>query len=27
VAIVLKPDGTRRFYAVKGLDAGTMKKE
>ena len=24
VAIVLKPDGTRRFYAVKGLDAGTM---
>ena len=27
VAIVLKPDGSRRFYAVKGLDAGTMKKE
>ena len=26
-AVVLKPDGTRRFYAVKGLDAGTMKKE
>jgi broad specificity phosphatase PhoE len=26
-AIVLKPDGKRRIYAVKGLDAGTMKKE
>ena len=26
-AVVLKPDGTRKFYAVKGLDAGTMKKE
>lgn len=26
-AVVLKPDGSRRYYAVKGLDAGTMKKE
>ena len=25
IAVVLKPDGTRRFYAVKGLDSGSMK--
>ena len=24
VAIVVRPDGTRRFYAVRGLDSGTM---
>lgn len=24
VAIVMRPDGTRRFYAVRGLDSGTM---
>ena len=24
VAIVFKPDGTRVFYVVKGLDSGTM---
>jgi hypothetical protein len=24
IAIVFKPDGTRVFYAVKGLDSGTM---
>ncbi|WP_298771528.1 histidine phosphatase family protein [uncultured Fibrobacter sp.] len=26
IAIVLKPDGTRVFYAVRGLDSGTMTK-
>ena len=25
IAVVLRPDGTRRFYAVKGLDSGSMK--
>ena len=25
IAILFKPDGTRVFYAVKGLDSGTMK--
>jgi len=24
MAIVLRPDGTRKFYAVRGLDSGTM---
>ena len=24
IAVVLKPDGTKVFYAVKGLDKGTM---
>ena len=24
VAIVVRPDGTRKFYAVRGLDSGTM---
>ena len=24
IAIVFKPDGTRVFYVVKGLDSGTM---
>ena len=26
IAVVLRPDGSRRFYAVKGLDSGSMKK-
>ena len=25
LAVVLRPDGTRVFYAVKGLESGTMK--
>ena len=27
IAVILKPDGSKVFYAVRGLDSGTMKLE